>query len=215
MHRFIILFVTILLVAADQSSAQSISVGPQLSLVGLGGSASVQINELVSVSGEFGFVPIGEMNFDADDIEYSIDPKVAGGLIGVNLHPFGNNFSIGAGIFFGGYSGDASSELLTGEIEIGEGIYDGTDVGTLVGELKLNGVSPAITLGMRGKGFNVGIGIAFSGSPEFGLDATGALRTDPGFQSDLDSEIESAQEDVEAVPFIPIFRIGYQFGVSG
>jgi hypothetical protein len=199
MHRSIVLVVMALLVSADPSSAQSISVGPQVSLVGIGASASVRLHELASVSGEFGFVPIGEQSKDVDDIEYSIDPRVAGGLIGVNLHPMGNNFSIGAGVFFGGYSGDAKSEFLAGEIvEIGDGEYDGADVG-----------------GLRGKGFNVGIGIAFSGSPEFGIEATGALRTDPGFQADLDSEIESAQEDIEKVSFIPIFRIGYQFGVSG
>jgi hypothetical protein len=216
MHRSIVLVVMALLVSADPSSAQSISVGPQVSLVGIGASASVRLHELASVSGEFGFVPIGEQSKDVDDIEYSIDPRVAGGLIGVNLHPMGNNFSIGAGVFFGGYSGDAKSEFLAGEIvEIGDGEYDGADVGALVGEFKWNGISPAITLGLRGKGFNVGIGIAFSGSPEFGIEATGALRTDPGFQADLDSEIESAQEDIEKVPFIPISRIGYQFGVSG
>ncbi len=166
MHRSIIFVVMALLVSADPSSAQSISVGPQVSLVGIGASASVRVHELASVSGEFGFVPIGEQSFDADDIEYSIDPRVAGGLIGVNLHPLGNNFSIGAGLFFGGYSGDAKSELLAGEtVEIGDGEYDGADVGALVGEFKWNGVSPAITLGLRGKGFNVGIGIAFSGRP--------------------------------------------------
>ena len=214
MQRFILLFAATFLSFACSATAQQISVGPQLSLVGVGASASGQISDLVSISGEFGFIPMGDINLDADDIGYNVNPTVAGGMIGVNVHPLGNNFSVGAGIFFGGYSGDAVTQTLVDEVEIGDQTYDGADVGMLVGEFKWNGISPAITLGLRGKGFNVGIGIAFSGSPDFDVDATGVLRSDPAFQTELQREVDSARDDLDSVPFIPILRIGYQFGVG-
>ncbi len=202
-----------LLIGVCHVSAQQVSLGPQLTGLGVGGSASVRLADRVSVSADFGFVPVGDITFDADDIEYSINPDVIGGFLGVNIHPLGNNFSIGAGLFLGGYSGDASSKSLTATVQIGNGEYEAAQIGSLVGEIDWKGPAPAVMLGLRGKGFNVGLGIAFTGPPDFDIDATGPIRNDPSFRNDLDIEIEDARDDVEIVTFLPLFRIGYEFGV--
>jgi len=213
MRTFSLALVFCLILVPTGVHAQEVSAGPQLSGVGIGGSASVRVTDLISVSAEFGFVPMPDVTFDADDIEYTLDPTVAGGFIGVNVHPLRGKFSLGAGIFMGGYSGEATSEPLTDLVEIGDGEYDASQVGSLVGDFHLKGPAPAVMLGLRGRGFNIGLGAAFTGAPDFDVNATGALRNDPGFQRDLDREVEDARDDVEIVTVLPIFRIGYEFGM--
>ena len=214
MRNCCVILVCALTLGATNAHAQEISLGPQLNGFGIGGSATVKLADQISASADFGFVPIGDIDFDADDIDYSVNPNVFGALIGVNFHPLGNNLSIGAGLFVGGYSGDAESTALASTVEIGNGEYDAADIGSLVGELDWNGPAPAIMLGLRGKGFNVGLGIAFTGAPEFDVNATGPIRNDPIFQNDLDIELDDARDDVEIMSFLPLFRIGYEFGVQ-
>lgn len=181
--------------------------------MGFGASASVRLIDQVSASAEFGFVPVGEIDFDADDIEYTVDPRIAGALIAVNFHPTGGNLFIGAGLFLGGYSGDAASTSLLDVVEIGNGVYDADQIGSLVGSLDWDGPAPALMFGLRERGFNIGLGVAFTGAPDFGVEATGPIRNDPDFQADLDPEIEDSRDDVEVVKVLPLFRIGYEFGV--
>lgn len=205
--------IVLLLVGFSEAQAQHVSLGPQLSGLGIGGSVSARLVDQVSVSADFGFVPIGDITFDADEIEYSADANVLGGFVGVNFHPLGNNMSIGAGLFLGGYSGDAESKSLTATVEIGNGEYDAAQIGSLIGQVDWKGPAPAVMFGLRGGGFNVGLGLAFTGAPEFDVSATGPIRNDPGFQNDLDIELEAARDDVEVVSFLPLFRIGYEFSV--
>ena len=162
-------------VAAAQvpEPSASVSVGPQVSLLGVGVGASVKIGDKFSLSGEFGFLPIGEIDLDADDIEYAINPNISGGILAVNFHPFGNNLSIGVGMLLGGYNADGETKDTSGTIRVGDQDFLVEDVGNIQGDFSLDGPAPALMLGWRGKAFNLGIGIAFADSPELDLSATG------------------------------------------
>ena len=212
-NSFLLLLVLSLAGVARAQTAE-ISVGPQLSLFGIGAGASVGIGGTFSFSAELGFLPIGHVNLDTDsDIEYESDLSISGGMLGVHVHPFGNNLSLGAGILMSKYQFDVETENLDDTVEIGGDEYDAADVGTMVGEFKLGGAWPAVMLGWRGRGFNLGLGVAFSESPTIDIRATGPIANDPVFQASLDQEVDDVRDDLD-ISIFPILRIGYQFGIG-
>ena len=160
-------------------------------------------------------MPIGDQTFEADDIDYTISPDVAGGILTLDLHPLGGSFSIGAGVFVGGYSGNVFTESLTGTIEVGDSSYPVNDVGTLQGDAELKGPAPFASIGFTGSGFNFRLGVAKTGAPTASVSATGALATDPGFTTDLAKENERLQDDLDTFEFLPFLSFGYKIKLGG
>jgi hypothetical protein len=209
--------VALLALPTDRSAhAQGIdlSIGPQLSLFGVGAGASLGVGRSLGFSAEIGFLPIGHVKLDPGDsnIDYHSDLNISGGMLGVQLRPFGNNFSLGVGLLVSNYDFDVETDPLTDTVDIGDEEFDGSSVGTLVGTLEHKGTWPAVTIGWRGRGFNIGLGVAFSGEPDYEVHATGPLANEPVFQAALDREIDDVRNDFDFSIF-PILRIGYQFGL--
>ncbi len=188
-------------------------VGPQISGLGIGVSAQAKLTQL-SVSGEFGIVPVNNIKVDSDDLEYQIDTRMGGGLLMLNFHPGFFGMTIGGGVLIGGYNASGDADDLVGQVEIGNGMYEGADVGSLEGKFDFGGPAPALMIGRRSGGLNVGVGLAFTGSPKITLKATGAIANDPQFMADIEAERMSAQDELDKIPFLPMIRIGWQFGLG-
>jgi hypothetical protein len=189
-----------------------IFIGPQIGLLGLGASAEVSFGTL-SVSGEFGYVPVSQVTLDEDDIEYDIDTDFYGGALMVNYRPGGSRFSIGGGLLLGGYNASGLATDIVDDIEIGDNIYTMAEVGDIRAAIDYSGPAPAIMVGLRGAGLNVGVGVAFTGSPEFTLSATGTEQNSQQFIQDLNTETDAVQDELDILPVLPMFRIGWQFGI--
>ncbi len=205
---------SVLLFVAGTAGAQipRFSIGPEINGLGVGGSASLGMGGFFSLSAEFGFIPIGDITLTEGDIDYTASPDIAGGVIAVNLHPLRNRFSVGVGLFAGGYAGDVVSESLSGTVEVGGQTYTVEDVGMLTGRFSLKGPGPIVMAGWRGKGFNFGVGLAFLGDPDIDLGATGRLQNDAAFRAELEKERQQIQDDAK-LSMLPFFRLGYQFGL--
>lgn len=212
MKRLLLCPFMLLCAAPIVAQIPRVSVGPQLSSLGIGGSASLGGGGFFSVSLEAGFIPVGDLSLTEGDIDYTASPDIAGGVLAVSLHPLRNRFSVGVGVLVGGYKASVESESLSGTVEVGGMTYEVSDVGTLTGDFKLQGPGPVLLAGWRGKGFNFGAGVAFLGTPEVDLGATGRLRSDPTFQRELQDEEDQIRDDLN-FSAIPFFRIGYQLGL--
>ena len=209
------LFVTILAALTIPAAAQNpIFVGAQVGTQGLGVSAEIDL-EVVSVSGELGFLPISSVSFENDGTEYKLDVKPLSGLLMVNVGPGSSRFVLSAGLHFGGFNGDGQATNLRGLVDIGDNSYPAPGIDELKVDFEFGGIAPAVMLGLRREGFNFGLGVAITGSPKFTSFATGTLKDDPQFLADLASDVADIQDDLDRIPVLPILRIGWQIGVSG
>ncbi|GMQ83125.1 MAG: hypothetical protein BMS9Abin05_2608 [Rhodothermia bacterium] len=206
---------TLILVSFLSTSAWAqsgeLSLGPQINGFGIGASVSYSLTDLLSLSAEFGFLPISDVSLTVEDIEYTISPDISGGIIGINLHPFKGNFSVGVGVVLGKYSSEAETGQLSDAVEIGDTDFDAASVGSLEGDFAMEGAWPAVMIGWRGSGFNFGLGIAFNDRPDIEVISTGSINNNPFFQGELEKEIRRIREKFDAIGLI---RIGYQFGIG-
>lgn len=187
------------------------SLGPQINGFGVGASVSYALSDLLSLSAELNFLPIGDFDVEIEDIDYNISPDISGAILGVQFHPFKNRLSIGVGVVLGKYSSTADTGQLTEPIEIGDSEFDPSEVGSLEGDFDMEGAWPALMIGWRGSGFNFGLGIAFNDRPDIELVATGSVSGNPFFEGEVEKEIKRIREKFDAIGLI---RIGYQIGIG-
>lgn len=60
-------------------------------------------------------------------------------------------------------------------------------------------------------GFVTDLGVAFTGSPDVALSATGTLASDPGFRADLAREEADLEDDLEDFKIYPVFSANLYF----
>ncbi|HSM16102.1 MAG TPA: hypothetical protein VK845_03765 [Gemmatimonadales bacterium] len=108
---------------------------------------------------------------------------------------------------------------LDGPVDIGGTTYTPAEVGNLTGTLETRDVSPYIGLGFGNPatsrvGFFVELGVAFHGNPKASATADGPIASAPGFQQDLDREIQDITDDVENFIVYPVLSIGVSIGLG-
>ncbi len=202
---------TLFTMTPSATAQRLFSLGPQVGGMGVGAAAMVKLGGFLSVSGEFGVLPLNNIDLTESDIDYTVDPNIRGVVLSINWHPLRNNFMLGVGMMFGGYALHGESESLSGTVAVGDDVYTVDDVGTLIGDFTLEGPGPVFSLGWRGNGFNFGLGVALIGATEVSLEATGRLNEDPQFLADLERERKQLENDLD-FPFVPFLRLGWQFG---
>ncbi len=203
-------------VFAPVSSAQlvDISVGPQVTTLGVGVSASARVAGHIGVSLEYNLFPLSKTEKSGFNNSLLIEPSLQGGKFMATFHPSGGKFTLGAGILAGGLNADVVMALdpqSDATIELGNGEYSAAGVGNLSGSLEYgSSVQPSVMLGWTGPGLNFAIGAALA-TPALTLEASGPLKNDPGFKADLDLEIQDFDDAVGSVPVFPYLRLGWQF----
>ena len=104
------------------------------------------------------------------------------------------------------------------DVEVGDGEYTPSEIGSLIGLLGTSQIAPYVGIGWGnspngGIGFSADLGVALHGTPGARLRATGPIRDVPTFSSDLEAEIEDINDDVEPVKVYPILNLGISFGL--
>ena len=172
-----------------------------------------KINKYLSVRGGYNYLEF-DLDETYDDIDYTVTTDLTGGLLAVDVHPFGNGFVLSAGAHIGGKTFDLSG-LPSEGVEIGDTFYTPEEIGEIRGEADLGGTAPYLGFGYNGAfsngryGFTAMIGALLLEDPTVDLSTTGLLSEDPSFQADLEAEEDELQDDIDEFPFWPVASIGF------
>ena len=206
----------IAILAIPQSlSAQSFGFGARAGTLGFGAEAALGLSDHLVVRGGIGSFFL-DFNGDFDGVDYTVTPPSMTGTLGVDLHPTGGSFRLMAGIMFrdGDFELESGDLSQAGSIEIGDTEYD--EAGTLTGAFATSSTAPFVGLGFGhhsrgGFGVFLDLGVAFVGEADVTMQEHGAIATVPGFQQDLDKEVQNLED--EAAPYLKYWPI-ISFGVK-
>jgi hypothetical protein len=155
-------------------------------------------------------------SYDGIDYTGRLDFDTLGAFI--DLHPLANGFFISGGAYMGERNIGLNA-TPTGPVSIGGQTFTPSQVGTLTGEIKLQELAPFAGLGYDNTftrnsrwGLRAVVGVAWSDTPEVGLDSTGgSLSNDPTFRARLADEARTIQSDVEGYGFYPVVQLGLNY----
>jgi hypothetical protein len=163
---------------------------------------------------------LGLNTFDADfddefdDVEYDIGLDFSSFSALIDWHVFSDSFRVTGGFLSLNHELDLDATPTVSQ-EIGGTIYQPSDIGTLSGDVEVDGIAPYIGIGWgnpldRKKkwGFYCDFGVAFTDSPDVSLSANGTLASDPAFQADLAEERDEIEDYLEPFEFYPVLSVG-------
>jgi len=112
---------------------------------------------------------------------------------------------------------EATATPTTGTYPIGDIDYPASAVGTLSMGVGTNAVAPYVGLGFgnvakKGIRFFADLGVAFQGSPQVTLAATGSIKDDPAFQAELAKEKLAIEDDISWAKYYPVLSLGIAIG---
>jgi hypothetical protein len=212
------LAVVCLIVAASGVSAPAagLAVTGRSGTLGLGG--DLVGNILIDLNARFG-ASFFNLDFDTDfgDVNYDLDLDLLTFPISVDWYVFDDAFHLTAGIILN--ETDIRLDAKSAQsFTIGDTVYTPADIGTLRGEAEFNRIAPYIGIGwgnafgrQRRWGFMTDMGVAFIGSPEISLSATGPIAGDPLFADDIEEEEQKIEDDLSAFRFYPVLSLSLFF----
>lgn len=179
--------------------------------LGLGGEVTAalatDINARVGING---------LDFDLDDEEIEdVTYKTRGDLSSMSAlldwHIFDDPFHLTAGLI--SMDNEMRIDATPSQpVEIGDKTYLPSEIGTLTGKAKIDGIAPYFGIGWgnpmqsrRRWGFTFDMGIAFTDAPEVSLSATGAGSNLP---ENLEIERRKIEDDLDPIRFYPVISLG-------
>jgi hypothetical protein len=192
---------------------QGLALGGRAGTLGFGAEGALELSDQIVARGGIGSF-FFDFEGDYDGVEYTVTPPSFTGTLGLDFYPTGGSFRFMAGIMFRGGDFEMESGDLSqaGGIEIGDNEYD--EPGTLSGTLATRSAAPFLGLGFGrhttgGFGVFLDLGVAFVGKPDVELTAQGPIASVPGFQEDLEKEVQNLEDD--AAPYLrywPVLNLG-------
>lgn len=213
----VLLLISLVLLSCGAGCADwgGVSISGKAGTLGLGGELTTGLAQ--DVNARVGFNTLDfDLDEEIDDIEYDIGLDFSSFSALVDWHIFHNSFRISGGIVSMKHELDLEAAGAAGEFEeIGDADYDWADIGSLFGSVEIDDLAPYVGIGWgdtlgRNKrwGFYTDIGVAFAGSSDASLSATGAGSV-PGLAEDLAKEADDIQDDLDAFKFYPVLSIGF------
>ena len=188
----------------------------KLGTVGLGLEASKWLTNHVGARAGVNFFSHNFNDQEVSDIQYDANLKVHALMALLDLYPGKRGaFHFTAGLSTNPAKIHGTGVPTGGSFEINQHSYTSSQVGVLTAEAKFHDLSPYAGLGFgtaaRGGrfAFVFDLGVAF-GQPKISLTASGAA-SNPQLQSDLNSEIAEAQDDLSKVPGYPVITLGLMY----
>ena len=208
-----------LTLSLHSSSHAGLGIAGRAGTLGLGVEVTQSLIPMVNVRGG-----VNWFNYSWDgtesDVDYNIELELKSFTALVDLHPFPLlGFRLTGGIVFNSNGLEMVSDQISGTIEVGGDTYPISDVGTLNGVVDFKSTAPYLGIGWGNAassriGIAVDLGVAFQGSPQVDLRATGRLATDPTFQQDLNREIQELEDDISGFKYYPVLSIGLSFKIT-
>ena len=193
------------------SNHLDLGVGIEAGLLGFGGEVNKLLFGHLGVRADFSTVSI-TLNPTYKSIKYSGNIKLQGAPVIVDFYPFARgSLHLSGGVVFNqtqlSGSGSGNSFTLNGTS------YTAAQVGTLGLKVKFPSAGPYLGLGFgtpaRGGrvGFFTNFGAIIS-KPSATLTSTGGTGQPAGFQSDLQAQSASTNQDARKLPVLPVFSMG-------
>lgn len=214
------LCMVLLLVAAFSSSLSAdtgrLAIAGRSGTIGLGGELIVNI--LPQVNGRFG-ATFFDLSLDGEisDVEYDFDLDLLTFPLTIDWYPFDAPFHISAGVILNETEVGLDTRSHA-SLDIGGTTYSATDLGELCGDVSFNHVAPYIGIGWgnafgREKrwGLISDFGVAFIGSADVSLSATGPIASDPTFMANLAAEEKEIEDDMSHFKIYPVLSISLFF----
>jgi len=199
--------------SATGMGIEGVSVGAKVGTLGLGLEAIKPVNNNLDLR-----VGVNKFDFDANETLDGVDYTATLGMQNVSAladyRPAGSGFFISGGVMMNDNNLNASATATRDEpIFIGEdGDFDTKiDSGSVTADISFDDVSPYLGVGYRkpvssakGLSFAADAGVLLQGDPKIALtESTGTVS-----QSDIDAEIESIRDDVDALKNLPVISLG-------
>jgi hypothetical protein len=192
------------------------AIGAKAGTLGIGGDLTTNLAPNLNLRG--GLQWFG-LDFEAqfDDIDYDVDVELFNPMLILDWYPFSGDFRISAGVLFNG--SDIDMEATSDQsIEIGGHVYDAEDLGSIRGESDFDDFAPYVGIGFGNPlssdghwGFTTDVGVAFIGSPNVNLSATGPLAGNAALQADLAREEREIEDDLDAVRIYPVLSMSIYY----
>ena len=199
-------------------SLEGITVDASVSTLGLGISGSYPLSDNVAIRGQYNQFTYGT-EFDDSDINYDADLDLSSfGIIADWYVISGSGFRISAGAYYNGNSVDASGTPKAGnQFELGGELYT---LDSLKADAEFDSFAPYLGIGWTsgsatesGLVFSADIGAFYQGSVDITMDASGTDIALPGFEEDLQKEVERLEDELKNLKIYPVatLSVGYRF----
>ena len=196
--------------------AQGFSVALKAGSTGVGGDLGIALTSRLGLRAGVGVLPFSfESDFDGDP--FSITPPQLFGIGAVDLTLIGP-LRLTAGLLYRSDDIVFDAEFSGGR-EIGDEFYE--EGGRLDGAVTSSTVAPFVGIGLgraigRGVGIFTEFGVAFTGDPGVEVTASGPITSEPGFNTELERERASIEQDIRDVyRYWPMLNIGLRIGFGG
>jgi len=207
----ILLLILLVLLSCGAGCTDSgrFAVSGKTSTLGLGGEFTTEVTS--NINARIGINAL-DLDFERelDDIEYDIGLDFSSFSALLDWHIFDSPFRISGGVLSMNHKLDLSASG-TGEQEIGGVEYPWSEIGTLSGGVEIDNVAPYVGIGWGNPltgdkrwGFTCDFGVAFAGSPDVALSATGPVE-----YADLERERKDIEDELEDFKFYPVISISF------
>lgn len=212
----ILLLILLVLLSCGAGCTDSgrFAVSGKTSTLGLGGEFTTEVTS--NINARIGINAL-DLDFERelDDIEYDIGLDFSSFSALLDWHIFDSPFRISGGVLSMNHKLDLSASG-TGVQEIGGVEYPWSGIDTLSGGVEIDNVAPYVGIGWGNPltgdkrwGFTCDFGVAFAGSPDVALSATGPVASDPVFQANLERERRDIEDELEDFKFYPVISISF------
>jgi hypothetical protein len=152
-----------------------------------------------------------------ESIDYNLELELRSIAALLDWHPVGGSFRLTSGMLFN--QNELAAVAKPSEFYDIDGTeYPAALVGDLKGDIGFDDYAPYVGLGWAtdnggdgGFGMSVDLGVAYQGSPDVRLTASGPLAGDPVFQADLEAERQALADDLEDYKYYPVVALGFNY----
>ncbi|MBD3618316.1 MAG: hypothetical protein HUJ28_02430 [Chromatiales bacterium] len=195
-----------LLAGAGQAFASDVALGIKGGTQGAGVELTKGLTEKLNLRLDLnGYSFDADETYDGNDYELDLDLRMYG--LQLDWHPFGGGFRMTAGVYNNGMELEGNT---TGDVTI-----DGnTQSTTLNAKVDFDSMAPYVGIGWgnavsqdKRLGFNVNLGMVFTGSPNVTLSESGGAFT----AQELREEERRLEDEIDDFEYYPVANIGLSY----
>lgn len=213
-----IMFFCFALTCQALAQMPSVAFGLKAGTLGAGGDVVVKITDSINARlGLQGFTY--DINDTESGIEYDADIELFSGLLLADWFPFDSHFRISAGVLMNENEVNVTGKPEANQtFDINGTIYTSNQVGKLKGNTDFKTFVPYVGIGWgnpfhRESNWSVSfdIGVAYQGSADMNITATGTLANDPTFRFNLEQERQELEDEADDFKYYPVISIGVTY----
>lgn len=195
--------------------AGGVAVAGRASTLGLGAELTAGLSDRVNVrlGGNIFTYSRSFTQDDSDQFDLDLELRSVSGIL--DWHPSAGGFRLSGGVIGNGNKAGLVARAAGASYEIGNNRYAVSDVGSLTGTANVGNVAGYAGIGWGnpvGEGKRLGVvfdlGVAFQGSPQVTLRATGPIAGNAAFQQDLTLEEQEFNDDARRFRYYPVISLG-------